>query len=396
MKSESLPNDVKLLLAANSLYKVADLFLGTFFISFIMQNSFGEIAAVSVYNLFLYLALIGGFLLIAKWVKQRDKVAVFRLNIVPRALFLLAIIFMKESIVDYIVPLGILYGLFVALYWSPMHLMTGEKVRTDLMPKFVGYATLVKGVTKVAAPVLLGLFITVGSYTEMAWALLVISVLELAFTFFMKPSMHRSKARVDFAGFYNCMMRFPIIRRLFAIEILRGFSLSALGTVVVMYTVYMFRTDLNLGIFTTVFALVSIIKAYLFGRFAKRHMFKNLLLWSTLTGTIALLAFAAYSSQTTFLAYNFINATAIGILDIIIETQMYNLSKSRCVTKDHKTEYFLFRETALAIGRLSGFAILMMVGIFGGYDWLCYYLGLLAAAMGLMGYMSMRINEHIK
>ncbi|MCL1902760.1 MAG: hypothetical protein FWG18_04015, partial [Alphaproteobacteria bacterium] len=214
---------------------------------------------------------------------------------------------------------------------------------------------------------------------------------------FMKPSMHKSKRKIEIAGFYNCMMRFPVIRKLFAIETIRGFSISgSLGTVIVMYTVYMFKTDLNLGIFTTVFSIFAIITNFLFGRFGKKPAFTRLLFTSTIAALCSLALFVAYTSEVTFLVYNFIYVTAIGIMDLIAESNMYALAKSRCVTKNHKTEYFLFRESALGIGRFFAFAALAAVGIFWGYDGLRWYLGLLTIAIVLTGYLSIKINRYIK
>ncbi|MCL1785775.1 MAG: hypothetical protein FWG39_01320 [Alphaproteobacteria bacterium] len=395
-KSPALPNDSKLLLAIHSLHKISSLFLGTFLISFIMQNSVNEILSVSLYELFTHMALGVGFFILADWVKRKDKVSVFKLNLIPKIICLGAIVFLKESIIHYIVPLAIVYGMHVALYWSPLHVMTGEKIPADLMSRFVSYRSLVSRVTKVVAPLILGLFITAGSYEDMAVALLVLCFVEFGLMFFMKPSMHRLKKKVDLFGFWRCMMRFPVIRRLFFIETLRGFSIDgALGTIVIMYTVYMFKTDLNLGIFTTIFSIFAIGTAFLFGRFGRKSAFSRLMFASTLAALCSLALFVTYTSEITFLIYNFVYVTAIAVMDIIAETNMYCLSKSKCVTKNHKVEYFLFRESALNAGRTVAYTSLFLVGIFGGYEWLRWYLVVLTAAIVMVGFMSIRINSCI-
>ena len=61
----SFSKDVKLLLVFSSLYKVSVLFLGTFFVSFIMSNSLDEIVSVATYEMFLYLSLIAGFFMVS-------------------------------------------------------------------------------------------------------------------------------------------------------------------------------------------------------------------------------------------------------------------------------------------------------------------------------------------
>lgn len=392
-----MTKDIKLLLTFNSLRKITDLFVGTFLVSFIMHSSINEIISVSIYQFFNYLALIAGFYIFADWVKRKNKVNVFRLSQIPKIIMLAMIVFMHGDINEYIIWLGMLVGLNGAMYWVPMHTMVREKVGRENMTKFTGYKTAISGLTKIVAPVALGFFISVGSYEQMAKVVLVFAVIEFILSFFLSSSKHRSKNKLDLKGFFNCMMRFPIIRKLFSIEVMRGFSTSgALGTVITMYTVYMFKTDMNLGIFTTVFSCFSIVAAYLFGRFCSKKMFSRILFAASMAALLSLTLFICNTVEWTFLIYNFVYVTGISLMEQITEINMYNLSNSKCVTRDHKTEYFVFRETALAIGRLTGFLILIYVGVFLGYEYLRYYLALLTVAILLVGFWSIKINNHIK
>jgi hypothetical protein len=87
----------------------------------------------------------------------------------------------------------------------------------------------------------------------------------------------------------------------------------------------------------------------------------------------------------TFLIYSFVYATALLAIEQIITVNMFNVSKSKCVARNHKVEYFVFRDCALYIGRWVGFTGLMYIGVFGGYSWLRWYLVVITAAMLLAG-----------
>lgn len=392
-----LSRDLKLMLTFSVLRNVYDLFLGTFFISFIMQLSANEIISVSMYKLFEYTATVAGFILFANFCKRHNKVTVFALNIIPKIILLSAIILLQERIIDYIVPLGLIYGIGAAMYHLPMNTMVGEKVAAPIMTKYIGIKNSLIHITKIITPVLLGLFITAGSYVETAYVLLGLAVIELALSFMLTPSRHRSRKKIDFKGFFLCMLRFPVIRKLFLIEILRGLSTSGvLATVITMYTVYMFHTDLNLGIFTTIFAACSIFASYLLAKFGTKQKFPQILAACMLVIFGGLSIFIWKTTPITFLIYNFVYATAITILAQICDINMFNLSKSKCVTANYTTEYFVFRDTALFIGRWVGFVILMYIGVFGGYDWLRYYLVGITVAMLIAGTMSVSISQHIK
>ena len=395
MAKLKLSREQNLLIVFSSLRNITDWFLGTFLVSFIMHLSINEITSVSVYKMFEYVATCAGFFVFARWCKRYNKVTVFTLNLIPKILLLGAIIILQDRVADYLIPLGLLCGIGAAMYHLPMNSMVGEKVPTKLMGQYIGRKNAVIYATKVIAPVVLGFFIDTGSYTEMAYALLALTLIELGLTFGLTPSRHRNTQPVDFAGFARCMMRFPIIRKLFLMEILRGFGIGLLGTVITMYTVYMFQTDFKLGIFTTIFSGFSIVTSWVFGRYGRRKYYPYILGFGAVMVLTIMAAFVTHTTPITFLLYNMTYATAIVVMDQIATVNTFNLSRSKCVTKNHKIEYFVLRDFALFIGRWIGFTGLMYIGVFGGYAWLRWYLIAITGAILLSAQVSSYLSKNI-
>lgn len=396
MSAPKLSRDLRLLIVFSALRNITDLFLGTFLISFIMHLSASEIIAVSTYRLFEYTATCAGFFLLAHWCKRYNKVSVFALNLIPKIALLVAIMLLGDNVVDYLIPLGLLYGFGAAMYHLPMNTMVGEKGSPAIMNRFIGAKNTVIYITKVTAPVILGFFIDMGTYTNVAYVLFGLSLVELGLTFFLTPSRHRSRQPVDFGGFFRCMMRFPVIREMFAMEVLRGFGVGLLGTVITMYTVYMFQTDLNLGIFTTIFAVFSIITSWAFGRWGRRRFYPYILLGAMLLTVTAISVFVYRTTPISFLFYNLVYSTAMILMDQICSVGMFNLSRSRCVTANHRVEYFVFRDFALFLGRWIGYTGLMYIGVFGGYAWLRWYLVVITLAILLSSAAAWQLTRHVR
>ena len=396
MATPKLSRDLRLLIVFSALRNITDLFLGTFLISFIMHLSASEIIAVSTYRLFEYTATCAGFFLLAHWCKRYNKVSVFALNLIPKIALLVAIMLLGDNVVDYLIPLGLLYGFGAAMYHLPMNTMVGEKGAPAVMNRFIGAKNSAIYITKVAAPVVLGFFIDMGTYTNVAYVLFCLSLVELGLTFFLAPSRHRSRQPVDFGGFFRCMMRFPVIREMFAMEVLRGFGVGLLGTVITMYTVYMFQTDLNLGIFTTIFAVFSIIASWAFGRWGRRRLYPYILLGAMLLTVTAISVFVYRTTPISFLFYNLVYSTAMILMDQICSVGMFNLSRSRCVTANHRVEYFVFRDFALFLGRWIGYTGLMYIGVFGGYAWLRWYLVVITLAILLSSAAAWQLTRHVR
>lgn len=396
MVGQKLSRDFKLLITFSALRNISDLFLGTFLVSFIMHLSASQIVSVSMYKLFEYAATCAGFFLFAQWCKRYNKVAVFALNLIPKIMLLVAIIMLGDRVVDWVIPLGLLYGIGAAMYHLPMNSMVGEKIASNMMNRYIGAKNTVIYIVKILTPVLLGIFIDTGSYVDMAYVMLGLTVVELGLCFGLSPSRHKTRRPIDFVGFFRCMMRFPVIRTMFRMEVLRGFGVGLLGTVITMYTVYMFHTDLNLGIFTTIFAIFSIITSWAFGRWGRRKLYPYMLVVAMIVVLAAMSIFVWNTTPATFLLYNFVYATAIVLMDQISSVTILNLSKSKCVTANHRIEYFVFRDFALFLGRWVGFVGLMYIGVFGGYAWLRWYLVAITATILVAGAMAATMSRHIR
>lgn len=380
-----LTRDIKLLLVFSAMRNVTDLFLGTFLISFIMHISPSQIVSVGMYRLFEYVALIVGYLAIANLCKRHNKTFVFALNEIPKIALLVALVLLGDNAVEYIIPLGLLYGFGEAMYHLPMSTMVSEKTNDQSLKLYMGFKTAINYTVRLVVPVVLGFFIDTGSFAQVANVLLVLSIIELVLCCFLSPSRHRSKKPVDIVGFMRCMMRFPVIRHMAVMEIFRGFSMGILATVITMYTVFMFKTDLNLGILTTVFSLFSITSSWLLGRYVHIRNYTHVLKVCLFMIICGMTLFIYQTNPITFLLYNFIYATAVVLLDQICTFNMYRLSNSKCVTSNHRVEYLVFREYVLFLGRWVSCVTLLYIGVFGGYAWLRWYLVLIMLALIVCG-----------
>lgn len=346
-----LTRDIKLLLVFSAMRNITDLFLGTFLISFIMHISSSEIVSVGMYRMFEYIALFLATVSIANLCKRYSKTVVFALNQIPKIALLTVLALLGDQATEYIIPLGILYGIGEAMYHLPMSTMVSEKTNDQTLKLYMGAKTSINYTVRLIVPVILGFFIDTGSFAQVANVLLVLSVIELILCAFLTPSRHRSKKPADLVGFTRCMFRFPVIRRLFVMEISRGFSVGMLATVITMYTVFMFKSDLNLGILTTVFALFSIVSSWALGKYVQIKDYARVLLICLIATFIAIALFIYQVTPVTFLIYNFVYSTAYILSDQIGVFNMYRLSNSKCVTSNHRVEYLCFCENALLLGR---------------------------------------------
>ena len=390
-----ISRDLKLLITIRGLRTVSDLFLGTFFVSFIMHNSLSGITSVSMYKLFEYVAICSGFLLMANWFKKINKVYFMALGILPKIALLLFIMFAGSGVIDSLILTGLFFGFSTAAYCLPANTLTSEYATTDIIGRYNGISTSVSYIVKVIAPVILGFFIDVGSFSQVAPVLLFFSVIELACVLMLTPSRPESNPNLDVRGFICCVRRCPDISRLFLVEVFFTFGLEALRTVVSMYIVYLFFTDLNLGILTTIFSLCSIITSFLFSRYGRQSNYSYIMFVSMMFILLVMSLFVFHTTQMTFILYNFMCSTAIVLLDLITSTYVLKMSHNKHICDNFKVEYFTAREVVLFIGRWAAFVGLMYVGVFGGYPWLRWYMVVLIMSLIVSCVMAMRLSHRL-
>ncbi len=398
--ARQLTRSAKLLIILGVFRTISELFFQTFLVAFLMHISTNEIIAVSTYNLFFYATTALFFVLLAGYCKRGNTTKLFAFNILPKVALLALIITIGDRLGQYIIPLGVLYGIGTAVYYLPKNILVGTHVTNDMTTKYVGLETAVYYAVKLITPIVLGALITLGSYIEIAWVILGLTLIESVFIYQMVRTPHHDTPlgqRTDFQGFLRCVLQSPLICSQIWVEMLRGASTAGpMSVVITMYTVYIFHTDLNLGVLTTIFALCSIATCFVFSRYIKQSHFPIILKICIPVILAIMTCFITDTTPLTFIIYNFTYATIIQILQQIFTTNIYSVSKSKCYDTSHNIEYFVVRDVALFIGRWAAFVVLIYIGVFGDVSMLRYYLGLITGLMLLAGILSAKVSKYTK
>jgi len=374
--NHKLTKDELILTVFSVCHTVSNLFLGTFVISFLMHNAINDVVSVSVYRLFYFFAICVTFILATNWCKNGNKHIVFGMNIIARIVLLGLIAILGPNATDCVITLGVLYGIFDGFWNLPMYGMVIDNVQSERMVFFIGTKNAIKNIVKILIPVVLGALITIKSLQNVAWIIMGISALEIFMLFKLSPQKHHKYKRASLSNFWKKIKTNCVLRKIFFSEILRGFA-WVLETVVVMYIVNVFHTDMNLGIWSTVFAICTIIASWAFGRFCSERDFK----W-VIAICSGLLIFSAVSliidvNRVSTLIYAFAYAVAIEIMNQVCSATTMNLARTKFVTDAYHTEYFVTRDVMLFIGRWIACVSMIYIGVFNMNYILKYFIALL-------------------
>lgn len=384
----------KILISFSVFHEISKLFLGTFVVSFLMHNSINEIVSVSVYNLFFYFAIMITFVLMVDKCKRGNIKTVFGSHICVQMILIILIAILGVRAANWVMVLGMLYGIQQALYAMSEQQLVIDKVQRKRMIFFYGTNVAIATLAKILIPIALGALITVGTLQNVAWIMMIMGAIEFYMLAALPTIQHHDTNKSDLSGFIKRSLTLPCMRKLFLAEFLRGLAyvLEMLG---VVYIVYVFQTDMNLGTWTTFFAILAATATWLFGHFCSKHDFKWIIgLCSTLLiGAIIFLIIDV--NHLSVIAYAGILTLAMEMMDQVASVNILNLAKTKYITRRYRAEYLASRQVVSFIGRWGGILATLYIGVFGGYDLLPYLIVILAISKTIGAFIYVRLGKYI-
>ena len=389
-----LNSNAKLLIVIHSLHSIIELFINTFLVAYFLHITNNNIVPASLFYIFSYVLLGLSFVALGPLIKRGDQLFLFRIGFVVNALILLIIIYLKEQVTVYVWFLGIASGIEKALFYFPQNMITAQANPGNAIISYNGYRYGWNGAIKVITPVVFGWFITKDSFIHTASFVVLLTLIEFIFSYFLNLAKLKSKP-FRLKSLMALALRRKTIGLSLKIEFLRGIVLDPLDLLIVLYVVYMFKTNLNLGIFTSVFALCSIAISFLFGRFVRFKSFTFILIVSSIFTFVGTTYFVLDVSKISFIFYNFIFATATHLIRIINDTNFYKVTQNKSVSSVYRAEFITVREIFLNIGRVIGYGMIAVFA-FLGYDELLKYLILTFNGMIVfVGYLNLSLIKRL-
>ena len=335
-----------------------------------------------------------GFTLIGPLVKNGKKLFLYRLSFFTNAILLLLIIYFKENIIQHIWFLGLILGLEKMLYWFPQNLLISQIAKGNQIIKYTGYSYVFSGITKIIMPIVLGYLITLNSFINTATFVLVLTIIQLFLSFFLNETISKTK-KFNIKALWILATRKEKIKNSLKIELLKGIVLDITDILIVLYVIYMFKTNLNLGIFTSIFAICAVTTDYILGKYCNFQSFRKILLYSSILVFLATSYFVFNTTQTSFILYNLIFASAGETLRTITEINMYKTSQDRSIIVNYRPEYIALRECVLNFGRIIGFGLIILLTLFGNDSLLKYLILGLSLILAYVGYLSIILSMQI-
>lgn len=388
MSKDKLTRNAIGLIGTNAINNILYMFINTFMVAYFFTVTNYNYKIISLYYIASFIAIPLCFWLLGDIIKTKSKIAVYRTGIVLYCIYILTIAFLKEKILDYYVLLGFHYGIVQGFFWSAGHTLVNEVAGNErISKKFVSIKSIISKICNIVFPIIFGASIELTSFFYIAKIIIPISITQFAFSLLIKEENSKKEESfniIKYIGYIkkNEARKVKTLYKVMAYEGIVHYLLDTLITIVIVMT---FKTTLNLGILTTVFAIFSIISVYLFQRAYRNKKPKKFLFVSGAFLVISVICLLFRIDKTTVIIYNLVYSIFMVLLINYADMKRYNCTESyKEIKEKYLVEHQVLSESVLAVSRILGYLALFIISFLDNI--ICFKLLLLAVTICIVLY----------
>ncbi len=363
MKNTKLEGNI--IIAIDAATKIISLFLGPFLTAYFIKTSAESIVDLSIYYIFSYILLAIFSFVVASIVKNKFRIGMFRIGVILNFIYILTIIILKEDIVNHLALIATLYGISSSIYWFPRNLFVINKIDNVYRTEYTVKSKIVCSIVGILCPILLGSIITVTNYELTAVIVLIISLFQIVLSFLIIPEENNKLSKFNLKKTFNKIIKNKQIKNMFLVELFVGMNVSG-GALEILMTILIFnsfKTNLNLGIITSITTILSIIFVHLYGKIYKNRSDQNFIIVSSIIPILSLFILLIWRNNLTIIIYNVCYVIFTSLLTLTREIRLFNISDSYIIDQNNQCEFFAIREGILNSGRILGYFILLIAGL---------------------------------
>ena len=294
--------------------------------------------------------------------------------------------------------MSILCGISSSAYWFSYNLFSINKIENIKRTEYTVKSKIVSSTIGIICPILLGTIITATNYELTAVIILFISIIQIILSFMLTPDKENELPKFNLKNTWNNLKDNNQIRKTSLVEFLIGMNVSD-GALEILMTILIFdsfKTNMNLGIITSITTILSMIFVHIYGKVYKNKDDKIIITISSILPVISVLVLLMWKNNITIIIYNVCYVIFTSLLTLTREIRLFNLADSYIVDKNNQTEFFAIREGILNCGRIFGYLMLLFAGLSGNQFILNIVMVLLTLSILAMGFNIIKIDKFEK
>ncbi len=344
----------KVLFILRILKNVLTGFVESFFVLYFLDVSDNNILPLGIYKLIAVTAIYGAIFFVRNLAKSKYRVHLMRVGIFLDLAYFCTIILLKNRLVDYIYIVGVFYGLEEGIYYSVYNMIESDEITNEERAKFTGTYTAVQAVLSIAFPLVFGSLIYANGFIKSLALVVAIVLIRIFFSLYLKPKGIPKEKKTNIKKYLQRTETIPLFKQLYITEFFYGviFTEGAFAYIVTIYIVRVFSNSFSLGIFTSLFSLVTCVIGMLFAKCMKKEHYGPAIRISMVLTVICLMVMMMNCRAETIVLFNLFYTVSKTLGTLINENIQADLSNFENIRKEYKVEYWLANETCFFAARL--------------------------------------------
>lgn len=366
-------SNYKVLFSLKVLKSVLTHFVDIFLTLYFLDVSASNILPLGIYKLVAVVAIFGVMFFARNYCKSKHRINLIRTGIILNFIYFLAIILLKEKVVDYIYLVGLLYGLEEGFYYSVYNNIESDGITNEERPRFSGLNKAVNSILSIIFPLVFGTLIYATGFIKSLIIVLIFVVIQIVLSFFIKDKNIPKSSKTDLKKFCKILKENKTIKQLYKNRFFSGLTYSegAFSYIVTIYIIKVFSDSVSLGVFTSIFSLISCVIGLWFARFIKKESYNSVIKVSMIFTIISLCAMIYNCNFITIVLFNLCQTFSKGLMDLINCNSSSDISNLEVIKKEYKVEYWLGVEASLFFGRVISNTLFILMA-FTGADIMIY------------------------
>ncbi len=355
----------RILILIHRLVCIITFFTTSFLTIYFLNITNWDLRVLSMHYITNYISILLCFFALGLILHKSNIIPMYRIGIAAKVAYLVLILFMKDSIKDYIIMLGVVKGIGEAFYWVPRHYMTFKMNKSSQAKKFFSIDQAIANVQDIVVPITLGGIIgaSSGVYTPIIGIMVIILLLAFIVSGWLDLGVIDVEP-IQIENFKKLLnsKHAPSIKKAYLSTFFTGIATNGVLTQVINMLIYLvYKSEFGLGTFKSVPGLIIAVIMFIIGHYLKDEKFKNVLKITGILGVCSLLLLVYKVNSVTLIVYSVITGIAFAITGIIASANLVKLLKHES-EKKYTLENIIINETAVTAGRVLGYSVLYSLG----------------------------------
>ena len=356
-------SNYKVLFVLRVLKNIITSFVDSFLVLYFLDVSDSNILPLGIYKLVAIIAIYSVIFLARNFAKSKHRANLMRIGIVLDFVYFLIIILLKDKVVDYIYLVGLLYGLEEGFYFSVYNILESDGITNEERAKFAGTYTATESILSILFPLIFGSLIYATGFLKSLIAVFIIVIIRIVLSFKYKDINVPKSNKTNMKEYFELTKEDKKFKQMYIVEFFNGlvYSEAAFSYIVTIYIIKVFSNSFSLGVFTSIFSIITFIIGILFAKFIKKEHYAKAIKISMIFTIFSLVFMIFNCNAVTIVLFNLFQTISKKLKNLITGNNQANLSNDSKIQKEYKTEYWLANETSLVIGRIISSSIFILI-----------------------------------